>query len=118
VVVARRSAVVAARRSAVVAIVEPPSVAAIVEPPSLAAIVEVTAAIVEVTAAIVEVTAAITAAAIVEVTAPITAEGGSPPVQPSELSPALRRQAPIIRMARRRIAAITPIHPVRACDEA
>jgi hypothetical protein len=85
----------------VVAIVEPPSLAAIVEPPSLAAIVEPPSL-----------------EAIVEVTAPITAAGDSPPVQPSELPPALRRQAPIIRMARRPIAAITPIHPVRACDEA
>jgi hypothetical protein len=81
-----------------------------VEPPSLVAIVEVTAV------PIVEV---ITAAAIVEVTAAlITAAGDSPPVQPSELSPALRRQAPIIHMPRRPIAAMTPIHPVRACDEA
>ena len=46
------------------------------------------------------------------------AAGDSPPVRPSELSPALRRQAPIIRMARRPIAAMTPIHPVSVCDEA
>jgi hypothetical protein len=94
---------------------EAPSLAAIVEPPLLAAIAEVTAAIVEVTAATVE---AITAAGIVEVTAPITAAGDSSPVQPSEQSPALRRQAPIIPTARRPIAAMNPIHPVRACDEA
>jgi hypothetical protein len=95
-----RSAAAVAQRSAA---------APIMEAPSLMAIVEVTAA------AIVEV---ITAAAIAEVTAaPITAAGDSSPVQPSDLSSALRRQAPIIRMAPRPIAAITPIHPVRACDE-
>jgi hypothetical protein len=94
---------------------EAPSLAAIVEPPLLVAIVEVTAATVEVTAAIVE---AITAADMVEVTGLITAAGDSSPVQPSELSPALRRQAPIIRTARRPIAAMTPIHLVSAGDEA
>jgi hypothetical protein len=84
--------------------VEAPSLAAIAEALSLAAIVEVTAATVEAT----------TAAAIVEVTAPITAAEDSSPELPSELSPALRRQTPIIRMASSLIAAIPPIHPARA----
>jgi hypothetical protein len=97
--VGQRSAAAVAQRSVA---------AAIVELPSLAAIVEVTAATVGVT----------TAAAIVEVTAPITAAGDSSPVQPSDLSSAPRRQAPIIRTARSPIAAIPPIHPVRARDEA
>jgi hypothetical protein len=111
-VVPWHTAAAAARRSAAAAIVEARSLAAIVEARSLAAIVEARSLIVEVTAAaIVE---AITAAAIVEVTARITAAGDLPPVQPSELSPALRRQAPTIRMARRPIVATTPIHPVRA----
>jgi hypothetical protein len=87
------------------------------EAPSLAAIVEVTAAAIVEPPSLVAIVEVITAAAIVEVTAaPTMAAGDSPPVQPSELSPALRRQAPTIRMVPRPIAAITRIHPVRACD--